>query len=247
MKLLKLFASFKSAESKHKCPICGSTDFGPYNNRPLAQCKRCKSLERGRLLWMSMDRLGALPQKPMRVLHIAPEVFFIARLHKLYGDDYRPMDIEPTRYKNRYCEVERIDLCSDLNRFESESFDLIIHNHVLEHIPCDVASVLTELNRILAVDGMHFFSVPFRRGVTRENLSTALSEEERIKQFGQADHLRIFGTDDFLDYLAQHFGTSFIRFDPLIYVTENDIKRANIQVESLARLDGNSIFYYKKP
>lgn len=246
MKLRNLFKRSKRTKPVHECPICGSRDFQPYNRRPLAQCRDCKSLERGRLLWMAMEKLGSLPNKSQRVLHIAPEPFFLSRLHKLYGSGYRPMDVQPENYENRYCKVEKIDLCSDLSAFESDSVDLIIHNHVLEHLPCDVAPVLVALNRILAPGGTHFFSVPFRRGLTQEDLSPTLSDEERIRRFGQADHLRVFGTDDFLDFLAENFGNQFVRFDPLTFVTGEDIKRANIQVDSLSRLDGNSIFYFTK-
>lgn len=246
---LKRYFSVAPRPAPHgaQCPICGSTAFQPYSGREKAQCVRCKSLERSRLLWIVLQRSGALKESPQRVLHIAPELCFMKEFHKRYGAGYRPADIDPDNYRNRICKVEGIDLCTDLEYFEDASFDLIVHNHVLEHIPCDVAGALRELNRMLAPGGLHLFSVPFRRGPTRENLSPDLPAGERIRQFGQIDHLRMFGTDDFPAFLEEHFSGGFARIDPLSMMSAEEIARAGIQLESVDRLDGNSIFSFKKP
>ena len=69
----------------------------------------------------------------------------------------------------------------------SELFDLIIHNHVLEHICCSVEDTLVELNRIMKKNSHHFFTVFFGGATTIEDLSPSLTGEQRSKQFGQHD------------------------------------------------------------
>ena len=179
-----------------QCPICNNKEFKTYNNRKKAQCTKCKSLERGRYLWLVLQKMNILKPK-IRVLHIAPENFLIKPLHDLCGDYYHPCDIEPNRYNNQIIKIFKLDMCSDLNKLPSDCFDLIIHNHVLEHIPCSVEAVLKSLIRIMKPGGYQFFTVPFRGDFTQEDLSDNLSDEERTKKFAQADHLRIFGRKDF--------------------------------------------------
>jgi len=81
-----------------------------------------------------------------------------------------------------------------------DSVDLLICYHVLEHIPDDRAA-MREIARVLASGGLGILQVPFRPGtVTDEDPSAG--EEERVRRFGQADHVRYYG-DDFEDRLAE--------------------------------------------
>jgi len=79
--------------------------------------------------------------------------------------------------------------------FPDESQELIICNHVLEHVP-DYKLALKELRRILRKDGFLELTVP-----TDRNLETVYEDpgitrkEDRVKHFGQYDHLRAFGND----------------------------------------------------
>jgi Methyltransferase domain len=128
----------------------------PYRGRPVARCEQCHSLERGRFLWMILDRMQVLQPK-MRVLHLAPEGAIGNRLFELYGSSYKATDYDVPRYSKWKFAVSRLDACTDLVNMPSASFDLILHNHVLEHVPCSVEAVLTEMTRLLAPSGWHFF------------------------------------------------------------------------------------------
>ena len=89
----------------------------------------------------------------------------------------------------------KVDIC-DLP-FEDESFDVILCNHVLEHIPND-EKALKELYRILKKGGWGVFQVPqdLNREKTFEDDSIT-DKKERAKIFGQYDHVRIYGLDYF--------------------------------------------------
>ena len=79
--------------------------------------------------------------------------------------------------------------------FEKESFDLVICNHVLEHIDDDIKA-LNEIFRVLKSGGVAILQVPinFKRNETFEDQSI-ISKKDREKYFGQYDHVREYGLD----------------------------------------------------
>jgi len=228
-----------------KCPICKNKKFKDFKGRANAQCTKCRSLERGRYLWLVLNRMNIL--KPgIRILHLAPEKFLLQPFKELSGKYYHPSDIDPARYKNEIVNIYSLDLCQDLNKLPSNCFDLIIHNHVLEHIPCSVEATLKSTTRIMKSGGYQFFSVPFRGDITRENLSLNLSDEERKKQFGQSDHLRIFGIKDFPTMVRKIFECDRIIIEPGSIAREEEIVEAAIPKSIFKRIDGNTIFCFQK-
>lgn len=226
-----------------RCPICMSERFLPHNGRPVAACASCKSLERGRRLWLVLQCLDLL-RPGMRILHLAPERFLMEKFAALSGPLYHPCDKDPSRYRLKGVHVFQLDACSDLAKMPAACFDLIIHNHVLEHIPCCVESTLREMARIMAPNAHMLFSVPFRSGYTDEDLSHDLPMEERIRRFGQADHLRIFGTRDFLPLATKALGKSDLVFPLEDHVEETVLIAAGIPVSPRGELNGNTIFHY---
>lgn len=182
----------------------------------------------------------------IRILHIAPEICLLEKFTIKYGESYHPCDFNPAKYKNKHCHIFPIDLCRDASMMPSGVFNLILHNHVLEHLPCDITPVITDLNRLLAPGGMHLFSVPFIGKFTVEDLSPLLSAEERTRRFAQFDHMRLFGTEDFPIYLEEKFASKIRHFNLRSLFNENDMLNANIPVEVLDEIGGHSFFYYQK-
>ena len=171
-----------------ECNICHCTDFGDMNSRKSVRCIKCGSLERTRLLWLYLSKVNIA--NGTRVLHLAPEIGLSNKLKELAGVGYLSADLMPERYSfDPSC--RRIDLC-DLDEWQSNEFDLIIHCHVLEHIPCNIAYTIYHLHRMLKHDGMHMFIIPFRHGKYDECFQD-ITAEEKGKRFGQFDHIRSFG------------------------------------------------------
>lgn len=90
------------------------------------------------------------------------------------------------------------------------SVDTMLCYHVLEHIPDD-AIAMREIARVLRTDGLAFLQVPFRAGAATDE-DPGAGEAERIRRFGQADHVRYYG-EDFETRLAGA-GLGFLRIDP---------------------------------
>ena len=77
--------------------------------------------------------------------------------------------------------------------YPDNSFDVILCNHVLEHVPDD-RKALREFHRVLSPGGLGMIQVPVTDPATFEDF-TITDPEERIRIFGQRDHVRRYGPD----------------------------------------------------
>ncbi|GAB2768102.1 class I SAM-dependent methyltransferase [Actinomadura fibrosa] len=175
-------------------PIDGKSfrKFLPYgyeNQRENVLSPSTLSLERHRLLWLYLKEHTNFFTAPHKVLHFAPEQAFYKRFRKLENLDYTTTDLE-----SPLADV-KADIC-DLP-FEDNSFDFILCNHVLEHIPDD-EKAMQELFRILTPGGTAILQIPQdlnREGTFEDDSIT--DPKERAKIFGQYDHVRVYGRDYF--------------------------------------------------
>lgn len=239
--------SLEAVLHHHRCPICQAQDsFIPFNGRQYARCSKCLCVERNRLMWLALERLQ-LPRPQTRVLHFAPELGIASRLAAICGEGYVACDLSPDRYTSKHYTVQGLDLCTDLDRFADASFDLILHNHVLEHLPCDVADVLRELERILAPGGVHLFSVPIRGETMTEDISPDVSPEERKRRFGQDDHMRLFGRSDLPQLLRSIWSQDEVMFDFGQDFDRALLEEAAIPQQAVSEINGNSMFLRRKP
>lgn len=151
------------------------------------------SLERHRLLWLFLKKDTDFFTKPIKLLHFAPEQAFYHRFRKQKNLTYITTDLE-----SPLADV-KADICN--LPFDDESFDWILCNHVLEHIPDD-KKAMEELYRILRKGGKLICQIPLdiHRTVTFED-DSIVDKKERARIFGQYDHLRVYGMD-FFDKLA---------------------------------------------
>ncbi len=147
------------------------------------------SLERHRLLWLYLQNETDFFTKELKVLHFAPEQAFYKRFKKQKNLQYTTTDLE-----SPLADV-KADICN--LPFEDNSFDFILCNHVLEHIPDD-KKAMQELYRILKPGGIGVFQIPqdLNREVTFED-NSIVDKAERARIFGQYDHVRVYGRDYF--------------------------------------------------
>ena len=78
--------------------------------------------------------------------------------------------------------------------FEENSFDVVICNHVLEHVE-DAHKVMTEFYRVMKVGGWGIFQVPIVLIIQNRRRSTIIDPRERERLYWQDDHVRLFGLD----------------------------------------------------
>ncbi len=170
----------------------GFRKFLPYGyERPRANVlsPSTLSLERHRLLWLYLKQETPFFTDKLKVLHFAPEQAFYKRFRKLPNLEYTTTDL-----LSPLADV-KADIC-DLP-FEDNSFDLILCNHVLEHIPDD-RKAMQELFRVLRPGGWGVFQIP--QDLTREKTfedDSITDKKERAMIFGQYDHVRVYGRDYF--------------------------------------------------
>jgi SAM-dependent methyltransferase len=146
----------------------------------------CGSLERHRFAWLFLrDRTDLLDGRPKRVLHVAPEPCLAESLAPSLGPGYLTADLEDPRAMVRV-DITAIDL-------EDASVDVVCCSHVLEHV-VDDRRAMRELRRVLRPDGWALFSVPITASRTIED-PTVEDPEERLRLFGQGDHVRRYGPD----------------------------------------------------
>lgn len=189
---LKVVGLFYSG-SDVTCPVCSKSfrkflPYGRINPRENALCPNCLSLERHRLIWLYLKERTNFFKDKQRVLHIAPEACFIPRLEKLLKDDYITADIESPLAKVKM-DIHQIP-------FEQNVFDVVLCNHVLEHVTDDIRAI-NEIHRVLKPGGFAILQVPFFSpvpDVTHEDPSV-VDKREREKLFGQDDHVRKYGKD----------------------------------------------------
>jgi SAM-dependent methyltransferase len=124
------------------------------------------------------------------VLHIAPEPALSERIVS-----YAPRLYVKGDYSPRSADIQRIDVTAI--PFPAESFDVIICNHVLEHVSDDRVA-LSEMHRVLRPAGCAVLQTPYSNFLARTFTDPAIdSDELRLRYYGQADHVRLFGRDLF--------------------------------------------------
>jgi SAM-dependent methyltransferase len=190
---------------QYQCPMCKFylarfTPYGVANPlfeakqvvgggfRDQARCFVCGSLDRERLIYMYLKHHTRFLKTPSTILHFAPETMLSNALKSVKSHNYISADIED----------ERADIMIDMTNipFDENYFDLIVANHILEHIPDD-KKALSELHRVLKVNGGEaILQVPISLNskLTYEDPDIN-TEADRLKAFGQKDHVRIYGQD----------------------------------------------------
>ena len=87
----------------------------------------------------------------------------------------------------------KADICA--LPFEDNSYDLILCNHVLEHIPDDTQA-MRELFRVLKKGGRLIAQVPLDEDRAESFEDDSITDpKERTRIFGQYDHVRVYGQD----------------------------------------------------
>lgn len=175
------------------------------------------SLERHRLLWLFLKNNTNFFDTSLKVLHFAPEQAFYKRFRNLENLDYTTTDLD-----SPLADV-KADICN--LPFKENTFDVILCNHVLEHISDD-RKAMQELFRILKPGGWGVFQIPqdIKREHTFEDDSIT-DKKERANIFGQYDHVRIYGRDYFDKLRAVGFEVEEIDFTSTLTDEEIDKSR----------------------
>jgi SAM-dependent methyltransferase len=152
-------------------------------------CPHCGCNDRDRHLWLYMIAAG-LPEQlaGTRILHLAPERALEPRLIACRPGEYVRGDLFPAREGIRKVDAEAMP-------FADGHFDLIIANHLLEHVR-HPERALAEFARCLAPGGVLIAQTPYAPLLKHTFEVDAPATPEFAKlYYGQEDHVRLFGGD----------------------------------------------------
>ena len=192
---------YRNREGNVYCPCCGKhfPDFHDYRyyddgrhfnpstfsgSRQDVICGFCRSAPRHRIIaeWAEQN-IGLL--KKSEILYFAPELSMMLWFRR-HGIKVRTADLFDRRADLKL-DITALDLADS-------SVDMIFCNHVLEHVS-DHLKALSELHRVLRKGGRLIISFPMDEGLDEMIEDINASAEDRIRLFGQHDHLRLFGRD----------------------------------------------------
>lgn len=179
----KLF-HFKYKGDNYQCNICKSKlkEFVILKGKDLL-CPACGSRSRTRRLWHILQQDITLQGN---VLDFSP-----ARI--LYQKHKQNKNIHyfATDFANEFIADFNYDITAIPHN--DNFFDFIICYHVLEHIENDHKAI-AELFRVLKPTGICILQTPFKDGEIYEDFSIT-TPSERLKAFGQNDHVRIYSRE----------------------------------------------------
>lgn len=149
------------------CPICGASD-------------------RNRWQKYVLENFTDIVQKECNVLHIAPEEPIYKLISHNIKCDYYLGDISLGKTDHR---VDLTDI-----QFKDGFFDYIIANHVLEHVE-NIDLAFAEIKRVLKSTGKLIISFPICMDIKTKEDKSITKPEDRLREYGQSDHVRLFGSD----------------------------------------------------
>ena len=225
----------KYSSNKYYCPYCKTYyKFLSYGTilRENVLCPVCNSLERTRFLYFVYEKLNLFtPASKIKILHFAPEKC----LYDIFSNnpmiEYTCVDLVPENYPFAIG-IKKED---GMNlSFDNKTFDFIIHNHVMEHVPNDKEFIIENL-RVLKDDGKIIATFPFhpkKKCYFNDNIKTP---EERLNIFYQWDHVRLYGFD-----FAKHLEDNKYNFE-IIDFKKLKISKKEIKEMRLDNDDNDSL------
>lgn len=154
-------------------------------------CPRCGGHDRERHVFLYMQATGLLDRMlGATVVHFAPEAVLSHWIQAAKPARYLRCDLNPQSETTQRMDITAMSL-------GPSSVDLLIANHVLEHVP-DEHSALHEIHRVLKPGGLAVLQTPYseRLHCTWEDPGIT-GEEARLQAYGQEDHVRLYGRDIF--------------------------------------------------
>jgi SAM-dependent methyltransferase len=167
--------------------------YGRVRSRENALAPWSMSLERHRAVWVYLTEYSNLFTSPGTMLHMAPEYCFLKRLSSKQGMKVVRGDLN-SPWADIHFDVHDIP-------FDNDHFDVLMANHLMEHVEDD-AAVFLEFYRVMKPGGWGIFQVPLDRSNPRTEEDASVTDPaERERLYWQRDHVRLYGLD-YVDRLA---------------------------------------------
>ena len=150
-------------------------------------CPLCSSYGRERHILLFLKSCTSVFAYPIRMLHLAPEKNLERILRRCRNIRYVSADLMSS-LASVHTDITALSFGDDI-------FDVVICNHVLEHIPDDRLA-MREIIRVLKPGGWAILQVPIATSrAATEEAPWITSPSERLRLFGQSDHVRVYAED----------------------------------------------------
>lgn len=187
-------------------------------------CPICQSLARIRWQYWVLGKYTNIFTDRCNVLHIAPEMHIRERIQENELCDYYMGEIR--RYEVKMHTIDATNI-----QFKDNYFDYIIMNHVLEHIENEEKAIV-ELRRVLKKNtGKLILSFPICMDIDTYENTDAKTPEERIKEFGQRDHVRLYGRD--YKIRLEKYGFSIETYSPQDKCSAGEITKYGLDYDDV--------------
>ena len=212
---LRTIYALSKTGNNHKCSVC-NFEWKAWTTIPNGDnlCPKCGSLSRDRRLWKVISENYLKEQ--ITVLDFSPSRSLFRKWKKVKNINYTASDLSGDFISDVKFDITNISQAS-------ETYDLIICYHILEHVIED-EKAMKELFRILKPNGTILIQTPFKDGEIYEDYSIT-SESERLLHFGQEDHVRSYSINGLKGRLEKGgFSIDVKHFDKNSYLgfTQNE-------------------------
>lgn len=207
----------RKQQPPYQCPVCSKrvANFGPISpyyqenrskygypftfddqetmNAGQYVCPSCGASDRCRLYALYIRQMLAqgFPHDDFALLDIAPSRALQTFLRQIPNITYRSAD--------KF--MDGVDFAvdvTDMAEIASDTYDMFICSHVLEHVDDD-RQALSELFRILKPGGMGILMVPIVLKLKEIDEDITITDEAaRWRRFGQFDHVRLYSKAGFM-------------------------------------------------
>jgi SAM-dependent methyltransferase len=191
------------------------------------ECPKCHCSDRDRLyaLYLKKNFIDGLAGKKLTFIDFAPATALSNFIKKNYQNlNYRTADLMAENVD------DKVDI-TDMKIYADNSVDFFICSHVLEHVS-DGNKAMRELYRILKPGARGIAMVPIVLTISKTQEDPAItSATDRIKYYGQDDHVRMYSKQGFTadlknaGFKLQEFGVREFG--------ENVFKRSGISIKSV--------------
>ena len=207
------------------CPCCDTEGVEFLDWKPTYKnvvCTNCNTHPRHRALVLFFKRHPTFTCSPLKLLHFAPHSAVKAYLSSLANLDYVTADIAA------HSNGQPVDRQIDVTQIPDpdHQFDVVLCSHVLEHIDRDRVA-MAELYRILKPGGWAFLAVPINKHAKTFEDPSITDPQLRIQHFGQANHVRYYGTDYSQRLASVGFQVQELTVAQLLRSIPPDVRLAN--------------------
>lgn len=208
----KLYLNLRG--KKYQCNICKRT-FNSFNDTILQPselttwsgkyftigightlCDYCSSTSRLRTIYAYFDKLNLWPKSKDKVLHFAPEAPLYKRIISSEVSEYIKADLYDDWGINDIKKINIMDI-----PYPENYFDIVICNHVLEHIP-DLKKGIAEIHRVIKKGGFAILMAPMSMVLENHFQDAGINTDDtRTAYYGQNDHVILLSKKQYLQDL----------------------------------------------